>query len=49
VAHDIDQNIVAINQAAQDTSVGACQAEDASRALSEQVVELKRLIGAFRV
>ncbi|HDS1757518.1 methyl-accepting chemotaxis protein [Pseudomonas sp. M5] len=49
VAHDIDQNIVAINQAAQDTSLGACQAEDASRALSEQVVELKRLIGAFRV
>ena len=49
VAHDIDQNIVAINRAAQDTTQGACQAEDASRALSVQVVELKRLIGAFKV
>jgi len=49
VAHDIDQNIVAINRAAQDTTQGACQTEDASRALSGQVVELKRLIGAFRV
>nr|WP_194789933.1 methyl-accepting chemotaxis protein [Pseudomonas sp. UFMG81] len=49
VAHDIDQNIVAINRAAQDTTDGACQTEDASRVLSAQVVELKRLIGAFRV
>ncbi|MDF0730200.1 methyl-accepting chemotaxis protein [Pseudomonas entomophila] len=49
VAHDIDQNIVAINRAAQDTTEGACQTEDASRALSAQVMELKRLIGAFRV
>jgi len=49
VAHDIDQNIVAINRAAQDTTQGACQTEDASRALSGQVMELKRLIGAFRV
>ncbi|MCG8295434.1 MULTISPECIES: methyl-accepting chemotaxis protein [Pseudomonas] len=49
VAHDIDLNIVAINRAAQDTTEGACQTEDASRALSAQVVELKRLIGAFRV
>ena len=49
VAQDIDQNIVAINRAAQDTTVGACQTEDASRALSAQVVELKRLIGAFKV
>jgi len=49
VAHDIDQNIVAINSAAQDTTEGACQTEEASRALSAQVVELKRLIGAFRV
>ncbi|MDT8922664.1 methyl-accepting chemotaxis protein [Pseudomonas taiwanensis] len=49
VAHDIDQNIVAINRAAQDTTQGACQTEDASRALSAQVIELKRLIGAFRV
>ncbi|WP_422631636.1 methyl-accepting chemotaxis protein [Pseudomonas kermanshahensis] len=49
VAHDIDQNIVAINSAAQDTTQGACLTEEASRALSAQVVELKRLIGAFRV
>ena len=49
VAHDIDQNIVAINSAAQDTTQGACQTEEASRALSAQVVEVKRLIGAFRV
>ncbi|MEN5304994.1 methyl-accepting chemotaxis protein [Pseudomonas sp. TWI628] len=49
VAHDIDRNIVAINRAAQDTTQGARQTEDASRALSMQVVELKRLIGAFRV
>ena len=49
VAHDIDQNIVAINRAAQDTTQGACQAEDASRALSGQVAQLKRLIGAFKV
>ena len=49
VAHDIDRNLVAINLAAQNTSQGACQTEDASRALSQQVMELKRLIGAFRV
>lgn len=49
VAHDIDQNIVAINRAAQDTTQGANQTEDASRNLSAQVLELKRLIGAFRV
>ncbi|TLP63487.1 methyl-accepting chemotaxis protein [Pseudomonas mosselii] len=49
VAHDIDQNILAINRAAQDTTDGACQTEDASRALSAQVLELKRMIGAFRV
>lgn len=49
VAHDIDRNIVAINRAAQDTTQGACQTEDASRVLSSQVVELKRLIGTFKV
>ncbi|MHC6227306.1 methyl-accepting chemotaxis protein [Pseudomonas sp. X10] len=49
VAHDIDQNIVQINRAAQDTTQGACLTEDASRQLSAQVVELKRLIGAFQV
>ncbi|WP_372239084.1 methyl-accepting chemotaxis protein [Pseudomonas putida] len=49
VAHDIDQNIVQINRAAEHTTQGAHQTEDASRQLSAQVMELKQLIGAFRV
>ncbi|MBM3113484.1 methyl-accepting chemotaxis protein [Pseudomonas sp. P66] len=49
VAQDIDQNIVQINRAAEHTTQGAHQTEDASRQLSAQVMELKRLIGAFRV
>ncbi len=49
VAHDIDQNIVEINRAGERTAEGAHQTEDASRALSAQVVELKHLISAFRV
>ncbi|MBO3275120.1 methyl-accepting chemotaxis protein [Pseudomonas sp. Milli4] len=49
VAHDIDQNIVQINQAGERTAEGANATERASRELGEQVVELKRLIGAFRV
>ena len=49
VAHDIDQNIVQINRAAEHTTQGAHQTEDASRQLNAQVMELKQLIGAFRV
>ncbi|WP_406822887.1 methyl-accepting chemotaxis protein [Pseudomonas asplenii] len=49
VAHDIDQNIVEINRAGERTAEGAHQTESASRQLSAQVVELKQLIGAFRV
>ncbi|WP_285373929.1 methyl-accepting chemotaxis protein [Pseudomonas sp. lyk4-TYG-107] len=49
VAHDIDQNIVEINRAGERTAQGAHQTEEASRALSAQVVELKQLISAFRV
>ncbi|MUF05287.1 HAMP domain-containing protein [Pseudomonas sp. CCM 7893] len=49
VAHDIDQNIVAINRAGEHAAQGAHQTEEASRQLSQQVVELKQLIGAFRV
>ncbi|MEB0044195.1 MULTISPECIES: methyl-accepting chemotaxis protein [unclassified Pseudomonas] len=49
VAHDIDQNIVEINRAAERTAEGAQQTEGASRALSAQVVALKHLIRAFRV
>lgn len=49
VAHDIDQNIVAINRAGEHAAEGAHQTEAASRQLSQQVIELKQLIGAFRV
>ncbi len=49
VAHDIDQNIVAINRAGEHAVDGAHQTEAASRQLSMQVIELKHLIGAFRV
>jgi methyl-accepting chemotaxis protein len=49
VAHDIDQNIVAINRAGEHAADGAHQTEAASRQLSMQVIELKHLIGAFRV
>ncbi|MBX9915207.1 MAG: methyl-accepting chemotaxis protein [Pseudomonadaceae bacterium] len=49
VAHDIDQNIVAISQAGERTAEGASQTEQASRELSSHVVRLQQLIGAFRV
>jgi len=49
VAHDIDQNIVEINRAGEWTAQGAHQTEDASRQLSAQVLQLKQLIGTFRV
>ena len=49
VAHDIDQNIVEINRAGEHAALGAHQTEEASRQLSLQVIELKKLIGAFRV
>ncbi|PIB53084.1 methyl-accepting chemotaxis protein [Pseudomonas sp. 2822-17] len=49
VAHDIDQNIVEINRAGEHAAQGAHQTEAASRQLSVQVIELKQLIGAFRV
>ena len=49
VAHDIDQNIVEINRAGEHAAQGAYQTETASRQLSMQVIELKQLIGAFRV
>ncbi|WLH91220.1 methyl-accepting chemotaxis protein [Pseudomonas sp. FP453] len=49
VAHDIDQNIVEINRAGEHAAHGAHQTEAASRQLSMQVIELKQLIGAFRV
>lgn len=49
VAHEIDQNIVAINRAGEHAAQGADQTEAASHQLSQQVRELKQLIGAFRV
>lgn len=49
VAHDIDQNIIEINRAGEHAALGAHQTETASRLLSVQVIELKQLIGAFRV
>ncbi|AZF35577.1 Methyl-accepting chemotaxis sensor/transducer protein [Pseudomonas sp. R4-39-08] len=49
VAHEIDQNIVAIHRAGEHAAQGADQTEAASRELSLQVTQLKQLIGAFRV
>ncbi|PKH27396.1 methyl-accepting chemotaxis protein [Pseudomonas fluorescens] len=49
VAHEIDQNIVAINRAGEHAAQGADQTEAASHQLSQQVTQLKLLIGAFRV
>ncbi|OEC53881.1 chemotaxis protein [Pseudomonas sp. AP42] len=49
VAQDIDQNIVEINRAGEHAAQGAQHTEAASRQLATQVVELKQLIGAFRV
>ena len=49
VAHEIDQNIVQISLAGEQSAQGAAKAEQASRELSEQVVHLQDLIGAFRV
>ncbi|WP_434456797.1 methyl-accepting chemotaxis protein [Stutzerimonas urumqiensis] len=49
VAHDIDRNIVAINEAGERTASGAGQTEQASRELSALVERLQQLIGAFHV
>ena len=49
VAHDIDQNIVAINEVGERTAEGSNQTEQASRELSDHVSRLKQLISAFRV
>ena len=49
VAHDIDENIVRINQVGEHTADGASQTEQASHELSGLVSRLRQLIGAFRV
>ncbi|MCF7201612.1 methyl-accepting chemotaxis protein [Pseudomonas sp. JM10B5a] len=49
VTHDIDRNIVSINEAGQRTAEGAGQTEQASREMSLLVGQLRELIAAFRV
>jgi methyl-accepting chemotaxis protein len=49
VTHDIDRNIVSINEAGQRTAEGAGQTEQASREMSQLVGQLRELIAAFRV
>lgn len=49
VSHDIDQNIVEINQAGERTAAGAQQAEESSGRMGQLVIELQRIISAFRV
>ncbi len=49
VSHDIDQNIVQINQAGERTAEGARQAEDSSNRMGQLVRDLQGIISAFRV
>ena len=49
VSHDIDQNIVQINQSGERTAEGARRTEQASGRMAELVVELQQIISAFRV
>ncbi len=49
MTHDIDRNIVSINEAGQRTAEGAGQTEQASREMSQLVGQLRELIAAFRV
>lgn len=49
VAHNVDRNIVAINQSGERTASGANQTERASGQLTVQIAQLKQLIGTFRV
>jgi len=49
VSHDIDQNIVQINQAGERTAEGARMAENASNRMGQLVQELQKIISAFRV
>lgn len=49
VSHDIDQNIVQINEAGERTAQGAQQAEDASGRLGQLVHSLQGIINAFKV
>ncbi|WP_341706603.1 methyl-accepting chemotaxis protein [Halopseudomonas sp.] len=49
VSHDIDQNIVQINEAGERTAQGAQQAEEASGRLGQLVHSLQGIINAFKV
>jgi len=49
VSHDIDQNIVQINQAGERTAEGARQAEQSSNRMGQLVKDLQQIISAFRV
>ena len=49
VSHDIDQNIVQINQSGERTAEGARSTEQASSRMGELVSELQKIISAFRV
>lgn len=49
VAHDIDQNIVQINQTGELTAQGADETAKASQDMSAQVEHLKTLISAFKM
>ncbi|PRB84519.1 methyl-accepting chemotaxis protein [Pseudomonas sp. MYb185] len=49
VSHDIDQNIVQINQSGERTADGARRTEQASSRMGELVGELQKIISAFRV
>lgn len=49
VSHDIDQNIVEINQVSDRTAEGARQTEESSNRMGKLVQELQQIISAFRV
>ena len=49
VSHDIDKNIVEINQSGERTAEGARSTERASSRMGELVGELQKIISAFRV
>ncbi|MGI3129890.1 methyl-accepting chemotaxis protein [Halopseudomonas pachastrellae] len=49
VSHDIDQNIVQINQAGERTADGARRSEDASGRMGQLVQSLQGIINAFKV
>lgn len=49
VSHDIDKNIVHINQSGERTADGARRTEQASSRMGELVGELQKIISAFRV